>query len=227
MLIPSLPFRRRPVAAALAGALSLAIPASLALPAAPASAQARSSSADAQLDRVVSALRGISTLRADFSQADRAGRTVSGTLTLKRPGRIRFQYSNDVNMLVVSDGKSLTLVDYDVRQVQRWPISDSPLGALLDPSRDVKRYGKLIPSASRDVVSIEVKAPDKPEYGTITLIFVEDASAPGGLELSSWVALDAQNTRTTVRLTNHRYGVAVPDSTFTYKDPRRTSRRPG
>jgi len=218
---------RRPVAAALAGMLSLAIPASLALPAAPASAQARSSSQDAQLDRVVSALRGISTLRADFTQTDRAGQTVSGTLTLKRPGRIRFQYSNDVNMLVVSDGKSLTLVDYDVRQVQRWPISDSPLGALLDPNRDVKRYGRLMPSASRGVVSVEVKAPDKPEYGTITLIFVEDASAPGGLELSSWVALDAQNTRTTVRLSNHRYGVAVPDSAFTYRDPRRTSRRPG
>ncbi|MBC7160221.1 MAG: outer membrane lipoprotein carrier protein LolA, partial [Porphyrobacter sp.] len=57
--------------------------------------------------------------------------------------------------------------------------------------------------------------------------FVRDPAAPGGLELSSWVALDAQNTRTTVRLSNHRYGIAVPDSTFTYRDPRRTTRRPG
>ena len=64
------------------------------------------------------------------------------------------------------------------------------------------------------------------EYGTITLIFVRDAAAPGGLELTSWVALDAQNKRTTVRLSNQRYGVAVPDSAFTYTDPRRTSRRP-
>ncbi len=226
MLINHLSFRR-PVAAVFAGALALALPASLALTAAPAAAQARSSASDAQLDRVVNALRSISTLKADFTQTDRAGRTVRGTLTLKRPGRIRFQYTDDVNMLVVSDGKSLTLVDYEVRQLQRWPISNSPLGALLDPNRDVKRYGKLMPTASRDVVSIEVRDPNKPEYGTITLIFVENASAPGGLELSSWVALDAQNTRTTVRLSNHRYGVSVPDSTFTYRDPRRTSRRAG
>ena len=218
---------RRPVAVALAGALSLALPASLALTASPAVAQARSSSQEAQLDRVVNALRSISTLKADFTQTDRAGQTVRGTLTLKRPGRIRFQYTNDVNMLIVSDGKSLTLVDYDVRQVQRWPISNSPLGALLDPNRDVKRYGKLMPTASRGVVSVEVRDPKKPEYGTITLVFVEDASAPGGLELSSWVALDAQNTRTTVRLTNHRYGVSVPDNTFNYNDPRRTTRRAG
>jgi outer membrane lipoprotein-sorting protein len=226
MLIKPFLFRR-PVAASLAAALSLAIPATLALPAPPAAAQGRAAAPDAQLDRVVSALRGISTMQADFTQTDRAGRAVRGTLTLKRPGRIRFQYTKDVNMLVVADGSSLTLVDYDVNQVQRYPIGSSPLGALLDPSRDVKRYGKLMPTASRDVVSVEVRDTSKPEYPTITLVFVEKASAPGGLELSSWVALDAQNTRTTVRLANHRYGVSVPDSTFTFRDPRRTSRRPG
>ena len=218
---------RRALRVALAGALTLAFPASLVVAALPAAAQSRAAAQDAQLDRAVAALRGISTLRADFTQTDRAGQTVGGTLTLKRPGRIRFQYSDDVNMLVVADGRSLTLVDYDVRQVQRWPISNSPLGALLDPKRDVKRYGRVLPSGNDDVISVLVRDPNKPEYGTITLIFVRDPAAPGGLELTSWVALDAQNTRTTVRLSNHRYGIAVPDSTFTFRDPRRTTRRPG
>ena len=49
-----------------------------------------------------------------------------------------------------------------------------------------------MPTANPDVISVEVKDPEKPEYGTITLIFVQDAGAPGGLELASWVALDAQ-----------------------------------
>jgi hypothetical protein len=39
-------------------------------------------------------------------------------------------------LLIVGDGKALTLIDYEVRQVQRWPISNSPLGALLDPLGD-------------------------------------------------------------------------------------------
>ena len=69
-------------------------------------------------------------MQADFTQTDRAGTTISGELTLKRPGRIRFEYEDKVNMLVVSDGKAMTLVDYDVRQVQRWPISNSPLGRI-------------------------------------------------------------------------------------------------
>ncbi|MGE5953629.1 MAG: LolA family protein, partial [Qipengyuania vulgaris] len=132
-----------------------------------------------------------------------------------------------VPLLVVSNGKSMYMIDYEVNQVQRWPISNSPLGALLDPSRDVKKYGKLVPTSHSDVVSIEVRDPGRPEFGAITLIFARDGSAPGGLRLTHWVALDSQNHRTTVRLSNNRYGVSVADSAFTFKDPRRSSRRPG
>ena len=214
-------FTTVPLRVVMIGALALAVPAALAVSAAPVAAQ----SGD-KLDQAVAALRGISTMRADFTQTDRGGQTIGGTLTLKSPGRIRFEYGDDANMLIVSNGKSLTLVDYEVNQVERWPIGNSPLGALLDPNRDVKRYGRLVPTSNPNVISIEVKDPKKPEYGTMTLIFVRDASAPGGLELNSWVALDAQNKRTTVRLSNQRYGVSVPDSAFTYRDPRTTSRRP-
>jgi outer membrane lipoprotein-sorting protein len=179
----------------------------------------------AALNEAVAALRGISTMRADFTQTDRSGKSVSGVLTLKRPGRIRFQYEKGIPLLIVSDGKALTMVDYEVNQVQRWPISNSPLGALLDPKRDVARYGKLIPTGNPNVVSVEVRDKSHPEYGVITLIFVRKAGAPGGLELSSWVALDSQNRRTTIRLSNHKYGLGVSDNTFRYNDPRRPSRR--
>jgi outer membrane lipoprotein-sorting protein len=206
--------------AALAGALAVGAPAALmTVPAAPAAAQA------GQLDQAVAALRGISTMTADFTQTDRKGQTLSGKLTLKRPGKIRFQYGKGADMLVVSNGKSLYLVDYEVKQVQRWPISNSPLGALLDPSRDVKRYGKLVSAGGDNVIGVEVRDTKRPEFGVITLVFVRDASAPGGLKLVSWVALDAQNGRTTVRLSNQRYGVAVADSAFTFKDPRKTGGR--
>jgi outer membrane lipoprotein-sorting protein len=177
------------------------------------------------LDQAVAALRAISTLRANFIQTDRNGQRVKGVLTLKRPGRIRFEYEDSVNMLIVGDGKSLTLVDYDVQQVQRWPIKNSPLGALLDPNRDVSRYGKLMPTSDPAIASVEVRDTKHPEYGIITLIFVRDPSSPGGLELVSWVALDSQNKRTTIRLSNQRYGIPVSDNTFRWKDPRPRVRR--
>ena len=212
--------RAGPLKVAVAGALAVGTPAALlTLPAAPVAAQ------QGQLDQAVAALRGISTMKADFTQTDRKGQTLSGVLTLKRPGKIRFEYGKGADMLVVSNGKSLYMVDYEVKQVQRWPIGSSPLGALLDPNRDVKRYGKLVPAGSDNVVGVEVRDPKRPEFGVITLIFVKNGAAPGGLQLTSWVALDSQNGRTTVRLSNQRYGVAVADSAFTFKDPRPSTRR--
>ncbi len=177
------------------------------------------------LERAVGALRAISTMRADFTQTDRNGQRVNGVLTLKRPGRIRFQYAPGVPLLIVSDGAALTMVDYEVRQVQRWPIKNSPLGALLDPSRDVTRFGKLQQTIDPNVVSIEVRDGRHPEYGVMTLIFLRKASAPGGMELVNWVALDSQNRRTTIRLSNQQYGVAVADNMFRYNDPRGPSHR--
>jgi outer membrane lipoprotein-sorting protein len=212
-------FSRTPLRAAVASALALALPAALAVPAAPAMAQVD------QLDQAIAALRAISTLRADFTQTDRNGQVLRGVMTLKAPGRIRVQYEPSAKLLVVSNGRSLTLIDYEVNQKQRWPIGNTPLGALLDPKKDVKRYGRVLPTANPNVTSIEVR--DSRNGVTITLIFVRNPAAPGGLELNSWVALDAQNKRATVRLSNQRYGLAVPDSTFTFRDPTvRTGGRP-
>ena len=211
---------RKPLRTAVAGAVALALPAAILAPAAPVEA------AQGDLDKVVKALRDINTMKADFTQTDRQGQRIKGVVTLKRPGKIRFQYQDGVPLLVVSNGKSLTMVDYEVNQVQRWPIKNSPLGALLDPERDVARYGKLVPTQHNDVISVEVRDPKRPEFGVITLLFYRDAKSPGGLQLARWVALDSQNHRTTVTLSNHRYGMAVSDKTFTYKDPRRSSRRP-
>lgn len=213
MIYTSIRKMGRPLAA-LSLALAAATPAVLF---APTMAQAQAS----DIDRAVAALRGVTTLRANFVQTDRSGQNVSGVLTMKRPGKIRFQYQKGVPLLIVGDGKALTMIDYEVRQVQRWPIGNSPLGALLDPNKDVARFAKQLPTGDPGVISLQVRDPKHPEYGTITMIFVRNAGAPGGLQLDSWVALDSQNKRTTVRLSGHQYGVAVPDSTFRWTDPRR------
>ena len=176
------------------------------------------------LTAVQSHLKSTSSMTADFVQTDRNGQKLSGKLTLKRPGKIRFQYQKGVPLLIVGDGSSLTMIDYEVRQVQRWPVKNSPLGALLDPDRDLTKYAKVVPTGSNDVLSVEVKDPKRPEYGTITLVFVRDGSAPGGLQLRGWVALDSQNNRTRIDLSNQQFNVAVADSAFKWTDPRPTKR---
>jgi outer membrane lipoprotein-sorting protein len=208
----------------LSGAAAIAaLVVSAPLAVAPMAAQAQA--AAPELNQAVAALRGISTMRADFVQTDRNGQSMRGVITLQRPGKIRFQYAPGIPMLVVSDGSALTLIDYEVKQVQRWPIRNSPLGVLLDPNRDVSRYGRLQATNDPNVIAVEVRDRAHPEFGVITLVFVRKPSAPGGLELTSWVALDSQNKRTTVRLSNQRYGVAVAANAFRWNDPRVPTRR--
>ncbi|MDZ3833238.1 MAG: outer membrane lipoprotein carrier protein LolA [Sphingopyxis sp.] len=190
---------------------------------APATAQ----SANA-LSSVQTHLKSTSSMTADFVQTDRNGQRLNGTLTLKRPGKIRFQYQKGIPLLIVGDGSRLTMIDYEVKQVQSWPVKNSPLGALLDPDRDLSKYAKVVPTGNNGVLSVEIKDPKRPEYGTITMVLVRDGAAPGGLRLHGWVALDSQNNRTRIDLSNQKFNVAVADSNFRWTDPRPNRRgRPG
>ncbi|PZU12021.1 outer membrane lipoprotein carrier protein LolA [Sphingomonas sp.] len=168
-------------------------------------------------------LRAVSTMTANFEQIDAYGRTRSGVLTLKRPGKIRFQYEKSVPLLIVGDGKALTMIDYQVRQVSRWPIGDSPLAALIDPNRDLSKYGRLIPAPAGRIL-VEGKDPKHPEFGTITIGFTKAPGAPGGLVLAGWTVMDAQGNRSTVVLSNQQFGMDISDKTFLWRDPRPQSR---
>lgn len=179
------------------------------------------SPAPATLGVVQAHLQAVNSLTANFTQTDRMGKVVTGTLTLKKPGKIRFEYEKSVPILIVGDGKALWFLDYSVGQKQRWPIGNSPLGVLLDPTRDMSRFAKIVPGGDADFISVEANDPKHPEYGRTTLIFKRDAAAPGGLMLQGWVALDAQNNRTTIRLTNQKFNAPVSDGTFRFSDPQR------
>ncbi len=180
----------------------------------------------ADLTRVANYIRAVKSLTAGFTQTDRNGQTLTGQLTLKQPGKIRFQYQADVPLLIVGDGKALTMIDYEVRQVQRWPIGSSPLGALIDPSRDFTKFSKIVQTGDPNVLSVEAHDPKRPEFGTITLVFKRKASAPAGLDLYGWVARDAQGNRTAIRLSGQKYNAPVSDSAFNWRDPR-VKGRPG
>ena len=172
------------------------------------------------LSQVVSHMQAVTTMNATFTQTDRNGQSLTGKLLLKRPGHVRFEYQKGVPLLIVADGKALTMVDYEVKQVQRWPIKNSQLTALLDNGKDLSRFGKIVPTSNPNVVSVEVRDPKRPEYGTMTMIFIKQAGAPGGLTLNGWVALDSKNNRTTVRLGNVKFNQPIAQSSFSWRDPR-------
>jgi len=181
--------------------------------------------ATAALPEVSAHLAATRTMTADFRQTAESGGVATGKLTLARPGKVRFQYQKDVPMLVVADGKSLAMVDYEVSQVSRYPIKQTPLSVLLDANADLAKYARVVNSTTK-TLTVEAKDKKHPEYGTITIYFARDSSAPAGLSLKGWRVLDAQGNRTDVALSNIAFNVPVADNAFRFKDPRRRS-RPG
>src|SRR3546814_16719930 len=140
---------------AFAPALAFAAPLGV-FPHAPALAQ---SAAKPQLAAVSAHLKAMKTMTADFSQTGQNGQTLTGKLTLARPGKIRFQYQPGVPLLVVSDGRTLKMVDYQVAQVSRWPGRNTPLGVMLAPERDPGPYANVRPSADPNRINVIDKGP--------------------------------------------------------------------
>jgi outer membrane lipoprotein carrier protein len=101
------------------------------------------------------------TLRADFTETyTGAGmdRTESGTLWLKKPGKMRWDYRSPREKLFLSDGKDAWFYIPGDRQVKRMPIKKlddlrSPLGFLLGKTRLERELQGL--SLATDVPSLE------------------------------------------------------------------------
>jgi outer membrane lipoprotein-sorting protein len=170
------------------------------------------------LARLKSHLSSVQTMTANFTQTDAKGRVDNGALQMKRPGRIRFEYSGG-DVLLVANGKTLTFVDYSVGQKSSWPLARTPLGPLLSNSPDFNGKAEILPSNDSRVVVARAKSAG--QYGQLTLAFLRNPSAPGGLQLYGWTAIDPQNHRTTVKLSNVRFNVAVSDGAFAFAEPTR------
>jgi outer membrane lipoprotein-sorting protein len=172
------------------------------------------------LRAVESHLAQTQSLVSSFIQTDGKGRQLAGTLTLKRPGRIRFEYGRGANMLLVGNGKTLSFIDYEVGQKSSWPVAKSPLAVLLSANPDLGRIARVVPSNDPRVVVVRARDARRPEFGTLVLAFTR-GGGPAGLTLEGWTAIDAQNKTTKVRLDGQRYNVAVAESAFTYAEPKR------
>lgn len=188
------------------------------LPVALAAAPAIAAAPSPDLAKLKAHLSSVQTMTANFTQTDAKGHTDSGTLQMKRPGRIRFEYSGG-DVLLVADGKRLNFIDYSVGQKSSWPLSRTPLGPLLSASPDFNGKAEILPSNDNRVVVARAKSSG--QYGQLTLAFIRNASAPGGLQLYGWTAIDPQNHRTTVKLSNVRFNTAVPESAFSYAPPKK------
>jgi len=116
------------------------------------SALSADASLDALLNRVENRYNRAKTLQVLFSQRylrPGVGQKIeSGTLDLRKPGRMRWDYRKPAGKLAVSDGKFLYLYDPEQNQARRWKMQDTedlraPLAFLLGKLHFQKEFKNI------------------------------------------------------------------------------------
>lgn len=176
---------------------------------------------DISLEAIETYLNSIRTLKADFVQVAESGQVARGQFFLERPGKVRFEYQGDVPILIVSDGTILNFIDYEVNQVTRWPVKETPLSLLLEDhitfGEDVEITGTG-PGPLANMTAVTAHDPEKPEQGMLTLLFSKTGEQ--GLRLDAWKVVDAQGAETTVSLSDYQANVSLNDGLWEFDDPR-------
>jgi outer membrane lipoprotein-sorting protein len=181
--------------------------------AAAASAEPAGLSSDDQalVDQATAYLDSLTSVKGRFTQTDARGQVIGGTLYLKRPGLARFAYDPPSNLLVVSDGRSVTVTNPRLKTSNHYPLSFTPLSVLLAKHAGLGR-GVVVSRVTHlgDGFAITARATGHHGAGQVILTFRTDP-----LRLTAWTLTDAEGQTTEVRLTDLNAASGLDSSLFT------------
>jgi outer membrane lipoprotein carrier protein len=164
---------------------------------------------------------------ADFTHTYEGGvlkktTTERGTLQVKKPGRMRWEYTSPEHKLFVSDGSKIySYIPADKQViVSSMPEDDSATTAVLflagkgNLTRDfVVSYGE---QGADDTYTLKLEPRHRQrDYDWLVL-----AVDRGSMQIRTLVAAEREGGRSTFQFTNYRENIGLPDKTFTFKIPR-------
>lgn len=176
----------------------------------------------------------LDTLRARFTQFSPDGSQSDGVLSLDRPGRARFDYDDPSPILLVADGSTVAIADFQLETLDRVPLGATPLAPLLETDETLAQTGAVTDAGRAEGrLYLTLVDPDGETDGRLTLIFDDpDADrAATDMVLAGWYAVDALGGLTEVRLTEVETGIDLDPRLFilddedVFADDRRRGRR--
>jgi outer membrane lipoprotein-sorting protein len=168
----------------------------------------------AVLDAISARLNELSTVKGNFTQINPDGSTSEGTFFIAKPGKMRFEYKPPTPTLIVADGRTVAVANTRLNTVDRYPLSETPLGLVLDNEVDLKNDTALV-SVDRQQGAIVIGARTNANMSraNIALVFSDP-----GYELRQWTVIDNQGLTTTVALRDLVSGTALSPSLFLLPD---------
>jgi outer membrane lipoprotein-sorting protein len=156
-------------------------------------------------------LNGLTTAKSAFTQINDDGTISTGTIFIKRPGRVRFEYDPPERALVLASAGAVVIFDPKTNQApETYPLSRTPLSIILAKTVNLAQADMVV-AHSYDGTSTTVTAqdPKRPDLGNIQLVFTGKPT-----ELRQWVINDDAGSRTTVILGALETGERMPNSLF-------------
>jgi outer membrane lipoprotein-sorting protein len=174
------------------------------------------------LDGISASLNRMATLKGDFVQVDPSGDVDQGAFYISKPGRMRFEYKPPSPTLIVSDGRTIAVANTRLNTVDRYPLSETPLGLVLGNDIDLRHSPALV-SIQREpgLIVIGARSNLNVARANISLVFSDP-----GYELRQWTVIDNQGLTTTVALRDLVPGAALSPSLFQLPDKNPFARHP-
>jgi outer membrane lipoprotein-sorting protein len=154
------------------------------------------------LQKINAFMNSFQSMKSDFTQISSKGQMAQGTLLISKPGKLRFEYAPPNPMLIVSDGKWLTIKNRVKEKGDQFPLSATPLRLVVSPQVDLAAETDVIGYESKDgITSVSLADRKSSLGGYIILVFDEQRS-----QLQQWIIVDGKDRRTTVQLANIETG---------------------
>ena len=183
--------------------------------------QAYSDQEKADLDKISAYLNAIHSLKAGFVQIGPEGGVDQGEVAIQKPGQIRFEYRPPSPVSITATGGSVYVKNARLNTVDRYDLSDTPLGLLLNDNVDLKTNKAVLGVTQQEgAIIVRARTSANRNNSNITMMF----TAPN-IELRQWTVKDNQGGNTTVALRNLQTGAALDPAIFTVpvKAPRQAS----
>jgi len=151
-------------------------------------------------------INSIETVQTAFRQENADGSRAKGTLYIKRPGRARFEYAPPDKSLVMVGGSQVAIFDAKSNQPpEQYPLKRTPLNLILARNVDLAKAKMVVGHRQvGDTTRVIAQDPEKPEYGTIELVFSNDPVA-----LREWIITDDMGGETRVVLGDFQTGMSL------------------
>ena len=151
------------------------------------------------------------TFQADFRQFSDDGSEAKGVILIKKPGRLRIDYEEPEDLLILGSGGQLAIFDpKGDPEPTSFPLNVTPFSLVLENSINLVSSSNILShDFNQGETSLSLYDPKHPERGYIKLIFSGKKPV-----LSRWIIQDESGSSTLMSIERYEENISLGEMQF-------------